>query len=359
MASVRIEICRYLEKSGNGDRYVKHSFFCLSFVVTFLNCAKVTESSSVQVKGGKALDDKSSQDEKNRALYTLPLVGGPESDGLCTSVVIGPQTLLTAAHCVTKTPLKVVDLCSPNRVFIEADSFAALNPKIEETDPDLDLAVVTLKSNLVNCKPIELAKEIPFGQSEMIVMGFGRTENESLDGKLRTAVVNINGSHTREKATMGLGLGFGYILSSAGNGSLCPGDSGGPAIMNGKLVGIASLSVDITSARLCSKANRVVHTNVTKPEAYSWIMAQKQKGLDLVSSKSKVTDAPPSTLPQIEGELDYFSDSQMDTYVDPICSERKLRPRKEFYDRACRKFEIQKAKCIATCDGYLNSRGFI
>ncbi|MBB5934081.1 S1 family peptidase [Streptomyces zagrosensis] len=183
--------------------------------------------------------------------------GGPRPLGqTCTGSVIGPKTILIAAHCKNGEGTKsffygVDDLTKPEGgVKIDVASYTQ-HPKYSSPDgrpTGYDVAVVKTKQT-IPVKGGQYAKFATSADSALskpgktgTAIGYGRVRvNENQYGHLKKASLPIvDGRNTCGR--------FGTFQDSVmvcagyadGHDGICQGDSGGPLVVDGVVVGVAS-----------------------------------------------------------------------------------------------------------------------
>lgn len=136
---------------------------------------------------------------------------GDESPGVCSSVVIAAQFVVTAAHCIPPGDLKGFSLTVDGR-----------HAELVKVNRLLDLAVVKFKNHGAVIMP--LAPESPAAGTEVVIIGFGFGIDH-----LAAQFGRVSQPQNRETKMM-------FV-----NADILPGDSGG-AVMDaqGRLVGVNS-----------------------------------------------------------------------------------------------------------------------
>lgn len=197
------------------------------------------------------------------ALASRERFGGARSGQFCGGVVVGPTTVLTAAHCMSRDVLgvdwrEVGDL----RVIIGRDDLRGsggvemaprwvwVNPSYDQVDRAGDVAVLTLAQPLPRIYGVAMAAEGDAAYqpgARAAVYGWGDTRgNGSYASTLRATRLQVLPDMTCEDAYPG-GAEGEYRSDSMmcaglpdGGRDACQGDSGGPLIARGKLVGLVS-----------------------------------------------------------------------------------------------------------------------
>jgi hypothetical protein len=196
----------------------------------------------------------SSEDRSLAAHVVMVLKRGVDRAGFCTGVVVAPQVVLTAAHCVTAIRDMRIHYRddSGQPVFVEVRAVAthpgfradALTRRVAS----IDLALVQTQTPLdARFSPADLddASAVVVGQPLRIAgYGVGREGEGATAGVLRSAALQV-------RAPLSAILLWAEDPSGQGSGG-CTGDSGGP-IFSGdgaKVLAITTWSAG-TAGRHC------------------------------------------------------------------------------------------------------------
>jgi hypothetical protein len=166
--------------------------------------------------------------EGNIASIGAVLATIPEGTMLCTGTLVGPDVVLTSAHCVRDTTTAIE--FRVGRDFLDpVVTFAATqwhrHPGYDDAGggaPDHDLAVIVLDgdTSAAGLEPIVISDTYMsiLGMTVQAV-GYGGTEDPEGNSLRKWTVQQVQ-----------LELPFGYSISDGGLSGLCAGDSGGPLL---------------------------------------------------------------------------------------------------------------------------------
>lgn len=221
---------------------------------------------------------------------------GNTEDTLCTGSLVGPKTILTAAHCFPKNTISTqvvasINLfCSSgfNQKLIYPARLVTIHPQYQHKDnpssnsPDSDVAVVKFDGLLpahyspLALEKIDIRQEMQNTNSHLVMVGYGRTslKDQSLP-ELRYLSKNWDRLILfKDSVNLVDTLGLLSVNQSDSRGG-CSGDSGGPLLIedqgNYKIIGVASYIESASQSKLCEQG-QIYYSYIST--YWDWIEAQ-------------------------------------------------------------------------------------
>lgn len=198
----------------------------------------------------------------------------------CTSVLVAPKVLLTAAHCVSKVEPSKVRIVFHKRggqglVKDLYPSRILLHQKYDGTpESKADVALLALPEKPpAGYSPIQLlSASEKVTSDEVLLLGYGITGESKKDSLTLRKTKKSWAKEIHPKD------GFFGITQSTPSGGFCRGDSGAPVVVsvqNGqqRLAGINSFTVGVEKDRECHTAS----VAMSVPHFKSWIESHAKK----------------------------------------------------------------------------------
>lgn len=159
-------------------------------------------------------------------------------NGLCSSTLIGPRTVLTAAHCVVDKAIKYPPFKLKGPIYLYAKgyivgatihgtSYRVISVKVHPHYTQWgavrgDVAVLRLDRDVAGIVPKQLASKAPYMGEPITIVGYGNVKG------------NKSGSGVKRRALNTVGLieqtNFKYYGATGSQGNGCSGDSGGAVL---------------------------------------------------------------------------------------------------------------------------------
>lgn len=189
----------------------------------------------------------------------------------CTGVLVDPRAVLTAKACFADANGAVptgAPTLETNVTVGRSGTSGGVTTKVTEVigHPARDLAIGRLATPVVSVAPIGISATAPAGGDELTLAGFGRTADEWVPDRLKSASFKIDAV---EAAT------FDVVPAGSDPVGLCRGDAGGPALRRSgeqfQLVALHHASNEAGCLGEEAGAPRATETRVD--DVRSWVMA--------------------------------------------------------------------------------------
>ncbi|WP_432084380.1 trypsin-like serine protease [Streptomyces sp. WAC 04229] len=172
--------------------------------------------------------------------YTAQITIGAHDRG-CSAVLVDAEWLLTAASCFAENPAASLAVPagapakSTTAVIGRSDlsGTQGAERRVVEIVPraDRDVVLARLSRPVTNVTPAQLATAAPATGAELTFAGYGRTKTVWAPLELHTGTYTVDSTAATSAGVTG-----------KNGAAACMGDTGGPVISGGKLVGLSSQS---------------------------------------------------------------------------------------------------------------------
>lgn len=195
-----------------------------------LACLPLSAAPAQAVVGGETV----SEDQYDTQFPWAVTVYSPAAQ--CGGSVIAPRFVITAAHCVDPAPTSV----GHGSAFLDQQQHTSVAGVVRH--PTADLAILELSDTLADVTPLTVAKAAPAVGDVLTVLGWGLVDQAGRTGppgdQLKLGRYLL---HDVERDRL-VHLGDGD--------DSCLGDSGGPVVFEGQLVGVVSGAIE-TAVQPC------------------------------------------------------------------------------------------------------------
>lgn len=201
---------------------------------------------------------------------------------VCTSVLVAPKVLLTAAHCVAGVEPSKIRIAFQTRGMGASEAIKDLRPirivlheKYDGTpESKADLALLSLPE-----KPPRGYTQIPLlsktekvAKDDVLLIGYGIT------GETKSDSMTLRKTTKSWSKEIHLKDGYFGITQSSATGGFCRGDSGAPVLVTiaggeRRLLGLNSFTIGVEKNRECHTASVAMFI----PHFKSWIESRVTK----------------------------------------------------------------------------------
>ncbi|MBW1599489.1 trypsin-like serine protease [Streptomyces sp. JJ38] len=185
---------------------------------------------------------------------------GDHKGMFCSGSLVDEQWVITARHC---KGAKTVRIGSAN--LNSGGTLAKVTRTVAHWDMDIRLLKL---SEPVAQQPVQLGQASPTPGSDVRLYGFGQTCGPYGCGDMSPRLKQLDTKVTHDAECAGINSSRELCFDTSVGSTDCYGDSGGPAIQGGRLVGVTSRGAQGPGNSTCGKTNSI-YGDVTT--ATTWI----------------------------------------------------------------------------------------
>lgn len=179
---------------------------------------------------------------------------GDSSGMWCSGTLVSSQWVLTAGHCSGATRVRIgsKDLNSGGQV--RTVSRSVKHPNYNNSAYDFRLYKL---SSTVTLAPATLGTTSPAVGSSAGLYGFGQTCAPYGCGDMSPVLKTVGTTLTTDSACGGITGSVELCFDTSTTATDCYGDSGGPAFVAGRLVGVVSRGATGSGSSTCGRTNSI------------------------------------------------------------------------------------------------------